>query len=42
MAAGTQEGEFPVDHQDAGLAIATTKVILSYASRTLAAARPLG
>jgi hypothetical protein len=38
MDAGTLEGEFPVDHQDAGFAIAVTQVILSYASRALAAA----
>lgn len=39
MNTGTLEGEFPVDHQDAGFAIAVTQVILSYASRALAAAR---
>jgi hypothetical protein len=40
MDEGTYEGQFPVDRQDAGLAIAVTQVILSYASRALAAARP--
>jgi hypothetical protein len=38
MDQGTLEGEFPVDHQDAGFAIAVTQVILWYASRALAAA----
>jgi hypothetical protein len=38
MDQGAYEGEFPVDHQDAGFAIALTQVILSYASHALAAA----
>jgi hypothetical protein len=42
MNTGAHEGEFPVDHQDASFAIAMTQVILSYASRALAAAHPPG
>ncbi len=33
---GEDTGEFPVDHLDAGFALSTAKVVLSYLSRILA------
>lgn len=38
-ATGTLEGTFPVDHLDTAFAIAACKILLSYASLTLAAAQ---